>query len=211
MTRAIGFKGADVYCGIGGSGVFRSTNNGNNWIEVNSGINVSANVSSFISYGPAIFVTTWSDVYYTTNDGANWNTATSNLSQNGYAAFSSAILGTNIYTGSGPGVWRRPISEMIVGINSNGNEIPSAFSLGQNYPNPFNPSTKLKFEIAKTGNVKIVVFDVLGRQMQTLVNEVLQPGTYNTSFDASMLSSGVYFYRMEAGDFTDVKRFVVLK
>ncbi len=96
-----------------------------------------------------------------------------------------------------------------VGVEEN--TVPVKYELSQNYPNPFNNSTRLKFEIAKTGNVKIVVYDVLGRQMQTLVNEVLQPGTYNTSFDASVLSSGVYFYRMEAGDFTDVKRFVVLK
>jgi subtilisin-like proprotein convertase family protein len=96
-----------------------------------------------------------------------------------------------------------------VGVEEN--TVPVKYELSQNYPNPFNNSTRLKFAIAKTGNVKITVYDVLGRHMQTLVNEVLQPGTYNTSFDASMLSSGVYFYRMEAGDFTDVKRFVVLK
>jgi subtilisin-like proprotein convertase family protein len=89
--------------------------------------------------------------------------------------------------------------------------VPAKYELSQNYPNPFNPITNIKYSIAKLSSVRIVVYDVLGREVQLLVNEVLQPGTHITSFDASMLSSGVYFYRMEAGDFTDVKKFVVLK
>jgi subtilisin-like proprotein convertase family protein len=103
-----------------------------------------------------------------------------------------------------------------VGVEEN--TVPVKYELSQNYPNPFNSTSILKFTIAKISSVKIVVYDVLGRQVQVLVNEVLQPGTHKTSIDASMLSSGVYFYRIEVhhggsstGDFADVKRFVVLK
>jgi hypothetical protein len=79
------------------------------------------------------------------------------------------------------------------GIRILGENIPVSFSLKQNYPNPFNPTTKFKFEIAKLGNAKLVVFDILGRVVKTLVNGQLKPGTYEVDFDASHLTSGVYF------------------
>ncbi len=102
---------------------------------------------------------------------------------NGYV-----IAGTN-----GQAVWRRPLSEINIGIQTISTEIPSAYSLGQNYPNPFNPVTKIKFDVARTGDVKIVVYDVMGRDVKTLVNESLKPGAYETSFDGSQLSSGFSF------------------
>ena len=85
------------------------------------------------------------------------------------------------------------------------------FSLEQNYPNPFNPVTAIKYTVPKQNLVKLVVYDIIGREVVTLVNEVKQPGNYSVSFDASNLASGVYFYRMAAGDFTDVKKMVLIK
>ncbi len=90
-------------------------------------------------------------------------------------------------------------------------EIPSFYSLSQNYPNPFNPSTSIKFTMPKGDNVKLVVFDILGREVKTLVNEFKNSGSYEVNFDASTLSSGVYFYRLEAGEFTDTKRMLLVK
>jgi hypothetical protein len=78
--------------------------------------------------------------------------------------------------------------------------------LFQNYPNPFNPTTKIKFNVPKSDNVKIIIYDITGREVQTLVNEKLQPGTYETTFDGSQLTSSVYFYRMvirHSGSSTD--------
>jgi hypothetical protein len=92
-----------------------------------------------------------------------------------------------------------------------GSEIPDKYSLLQNYPNPFNSTSNFKFEISKLSDVKIVVFDIAGREVQTLVNERLQPGTYEASFDGSMLTSGVYFYRLTTDGFTETKRMVLLK
>jgi len=97
------------------------------------------------------------------------------------------------------------------GVKKTGNEIPEKYSLEQNYPNPFNSSSNIKFQIINAGRVKLVVFDLLGREVKTLVNEELQPGKYHVSFDASSLSSGIYFYRMEAGDFNSVKKLIMLK
>lgn len=90
-------------------------------------------------------------------------------------------------------------------------EIPNYYSLSQNYPNPFNPSTSIKFTLPEANNVKLVVFDILGKEVTTLVNEFRNTGTYNVDFDASALSSGVYFYRLEAGNFTETKRMLLVK
>ncbi len=86
-----------------------------------------------------------------------------------------------------------------------------SFSLSNNYPNPFNPSTTIKYEVASKTLVTLKVYDVLGREIETLVNGSRNPGEYNVTFDGSKLSSGVYFYRLEAGTFVSVRKLVVLK
>ena len=89
--------------------------------------------------------------------------------------------------------------------------VPLTFSLSQNYPNPFNPSTNLEFGITNQGFVSLKVYDVLGKEVKTLVNEIKPAGRYKVEFDGSSLSSGVYYYRIESGSFVDVKRMVLLK
>jgi len=98
-----------------------------------------------------------------------------------------------------------------VGIGHNGSVVPSVYSLAQNYPNPFNPTTTINFGIPKAGLVKLVVYDILGRVVSTLVNERKDAGMYNVAFDASNISSGVYFYKVEAGDFSSIKKMVLVK
>ncbi|MBL8016320.1 MAG: T9SS type A sorting domain-containing protein, partial [Ignavibacteria bacterium] len=93
----------------------------------------------------------------------------------------------------------------------NNNQVPVKFELGQNYPNPFNPVTNIRYSVPRQSLVKLVVYDILGREVKTLVNEMRTAGTYEAVFDASQFASGVYFYRMESGDFTDVKKLVILK
>ena len=89
--------------------------------------------------------------------------------------------------------------------------VPDKYSLEQNYPNPFNPVTNLEFGISELGLVKLKIYDVTGREVVTLVNEIKEPGYYKIKFKAGNLASGVYFYRMTAGDFSAVKKFIVLK
>ncbi|MEW6512253.1 MAG: family 10 glycosylhydrolase [Bacteroidota bacterium] len=90
-------------------------------------------------------------------------------------------------------------------------ETPTAYSLEQNYPNPFNPYTTIPFEVPATGRVTIVVYDLLGREVETLVDEVRSPGRYTVSWNAGGRSSGVYFVRMAAGGFVAVKRMILIK
>jgi hypothetical protein len=87
----------------------------------------------------------------------------------------------------------------------------SSFVLYQNYPNPFNQSTKIKYQVARSGNVTLKVYDILGREVATIVNEEKKPGVYEVEFNGSALSSGVYFYKLNAGDFTQIKKLLLLK
>jgi hypothetical protein len=89
--------------------------------------------------------------------------------------------------------------------------IPNKNNLSQNYPNPFNPSTKIKFDIPKGSLVKLKIYDILGREVATLVNEKLNPGTYEYEWNGINLSSGVYFYKLEAENFIQTKRMVLIK
>ena len=95
-------------------------------------------------------------------------------------------------------------------------EIPKDYALYQNYPNPFNPTTKIKFAIPSNvkrekSNVKLIIYDALGREIETIVNESLKPGMYSVDWNASQYTSGVYFYRLSTENFTDVKRMLLIK
>jgi|GEM_PF-1163612 len=96
-------------------------------------------------------------------------------------------------------------------ISVQGSEIVKSYELGQNYPNPFNPTTIITYQIPKDGFVTVKVFDALGREIKTLVNDFKSQGKYSVNFDASSLSSGVYFYQLKAGDYTSIKKMVLLK
>src|SRR5262249_5770128 len=88
---------------------------------------------------------------------------------------------------------------------------PQSFNLSQNYPNPFNPTTAITYQLSAVSQVSLRVFDILGQEVATLVNEQKQPGTYSVAWDASDVSSGVYLYRLQTGNFTETKKLVLLK
>ena len=108
-------------------------------------------------------------------------------------------------------VLRYCASGIVTAVDAETDVLPSEFSLGQNYPNPFNPSTNIGFTIADFGLVRIVVYDLLGREVAVLVNERKAPGTYSIRFDASGLSSGIYLYRLTGGRFVQTRKMVVIK
>lgn len=97
----------------------------------------------------------------------------------------------------------------VTGITNN--EIPSVYYLGQNFPNPFNPVTKISYGIMKASGVKITVFDLLGRVISEPVNEYQIPGNYVINFDASKFSSGIYYYKIDAGDFHEIRKMSLIK
>jgi hypothetical protein len=99
----------------------------------------------------------------------------------------------------------------IVGVEEQKDEVPSSFTLYQNYPNPFNPTTRIKYQVASAEKVNLIVYDILGREIATLVNETKPVGNHEVEFDASKLPSGIFFYRLQSGDFTQTKKMMVIK
>jgi len=97
------------------------------------------------------------------------------------------------------------------GVTQNNNELPKEYSISQNYPNPFNPETKIKFDIPQLSDVKLLIYDITGRVVATLVNQELQPGRYEFKFEGNNFASGVYFYSIKAGSFSEVKRMFLIK
>jgi hypothetical protein len=112
--------------------------------------------------------------------------------------------------GSGTNVYGSRLCQSLVGIQNN-SEIPKVYSLSQNYPNPFNPTTSIKFSLPKAGIVKLAVYDILGNEVMTLQNGTMQAGNYILDFNTSNLSSGVYFYKLTADNFTDTKKMMLIK
>jgi hypothetical protein len=204
-------SGSNIFAGTLGNGVYLTTNNGVNWIQ--TGLN-NQSVYSLAVSGSCIFAgTAGNGVYLSMNNGSSWvqknegfsvvPTVNELLIANGYI-----FAGTN-----GQSVWRRPLSDLITEIQPEKNTNPKEYYLGQNYPNPFNAVTKIKFNIA--GNTVeqtfVSVYNILGKEIAVLVNKKLNPGTYEVSFDAGDLPSGVYFYRLTAGKFTDTKKLIIIK
>jgi glycosidase len=104
-----------------------------------------------------------------------------------------------------------PEPGILLDAGDENNSTITTYSLEQNYPNPFNPSTKIRFAIPNSGFVKLKVFDILGREIKTLINNELPAGIHEVNFDASYLSSGIYFYRIESGSFVETKKMILLK
>ncbi len=102
------------------------------------------------------------------------------------------------------------VSATVTDVDS-GTEIPTVYALGQNYPNPFNPSTVIKFSIPNSGLVSLKVFNILGEEVATLINEMKSVGVYEVSFDASNLTTGMYIYRIQSGEFTSTKKMLLIK
>jgi len=134
------------------------------------------------------------------NEGlTNLNIQALTLDNNGY-----------VYAGTENGVWRRPLSE-VTPVEENQIPIPLSFNLSQNFPNPFNPSTAIQYSIPQRSNVTLKIYDILGNELETLVNEEKTMGTYELTWNAANLPSGVYFYQLKAGEFIQTKKMILIK
>ena len=98
-----------------------------------------------------------------------------------------------------------------VGIEKIDDAIPATFELSQNYPNPFNPSTTISYSLPQNNDVVLEIYNTLGQKVATLINQKQTAGTYNVTFDASNLATGVYFYRLQSGNFMEVRKMMLLK
>jgi len=193
----------------GQAGIYRSVNYGVNWELIGLAnldyftlkINSAGHIYAGGFYGAGL--------YRSTNYGVNWYqvqnglynrmVTTINFDNSGYG-----YAGT--YYG---GLYKTNIST--IGINVISTEIPEKYSLSQNYPNPFNPQTVIKFTVPKNSHVKLDVFDALGKKVETLVDQNMNPGTFEVTWNAIAYSSGVYFYKIETEGFSETKRMILTK
>jgi len=161
-----------------------------------------------LPHGGVLVGTDTTGIYFFSDNGDSIKTLNEDLTDLHLHAFAMDSSG-NIYAGTNNGVWRRPLSS-IVSV-SQPPEFPTAFRLEQNYPNPFNPNTIIKFELPKASQVSLTVYDMLGREVSVLVNEKREAGVHEVKFEGSHLASGVYFYRLQAGDYVATKKLLLMK
>ena len=295
------FAGIGTYPFYGDGGVALSTNNGISWTVVNNGL-TNININSLAVSGTNPFAWTDDGVFLSTNNGSNWFNVNQNLPQYmpTYDVFNCLVVnGSNLFAGTEIGVWKRPLSEMIIPVEltsftatANGKEVTlnwstatelnnqgfevqrkfgsnnfvtvgsvkgngtttspnqysyvdklidagkyfyrlkqidyggtfeysneievevrvlDKFTLEQNYPNPFNPTTTIGYVLQEKSNAKLTLLNTLGEEIAVLVNEEQDKGFHKVEFNAVNLPSGVYFYRIHAGNYIETKKMLLLR
>jgi photosystem II stability/assembly factor-like uncharacterized protein len=202
-------SGTNLFAGTFFSdGVYLSTDNGGNWIAMNNGL-TNSNVRSLAVFDTNLFAGTHlGGVFRSANNGISWTTFSEGLTNSDINAL--LVYDSTLFAGTENGVWRRSLSD-ITGVEDQNYEITSQFTLEQNYPNPFNPTTTIRYFIPNSEFVTLKVYDVLGNEVATLVNEEKPAGSYKVNFNAAKLSSGIYFYSLQAGSFTQTKKLILIK
>jgi photosystem II stability/assembly factor-like uncharacterized protein len=234
---APGLPNPNIYCvatrdtgevfagGIGG--VSRSTNAGDSWVHISAPLgNIVAKAIAVDLSGDIIVSTTDKRVFRTTDNGTTWARDTIGvpvsthkaLATSGEPAAGPPIQFISALTGRGARLFAADTLGLVLRYvrSASGEETPDGVvpwraSLEQNYPNPFNPKTGIRYQVPSISDVKLMVYDLLGREVTVLVNERKAPGSYEVKFDASGLASGVYVYRLRAGDFVASKKLLLLK
>ena len=211
MNSLTGFAGLN-------NSTLKTTNGGTNWILVGGGSCTPERMNfRNLLLGYAVGYTGSSGTNYTimntTNGGISWQIQMSST----YDTYNDLCF-TNDNTGwvvSGGFLYGGKIFKTTTGgttgINNITGDIPVHFSLSQNYPNPFNPVTRIKFDLPKSSNVKLVIYDVLGREIETIVNDNKKAGTYEVDWDGNNYASGVYFYKLVTDEYTETKKMVLIK
>jgi hypothetical protein len=203
-----------IFAGTYRGGVFLSTNNGTSWNTINTGL-TDLNIFDLAVSGKNLFAgTQLGGIFLSTNNGTSWASVNAGLANSPVWALmvidEDLFAGTSGSTGS---VWKRPLSEMITStsVGQASSQLPKIYNLRQNYPNPFNPSTTISFSLPSKSFVTLKVFDIMSREVTTLINKELSAGNYLQKWNAVNISSGIYFYRLQAGAFTETKKLVLLK
>jgi len=211
MSNSVFDKSTMYATNWSGGNVYKTTNFGDNWALLRT--NVSSGWGSDVCREDPTLVLTGSygsPTFLSTNNGVNFSTYTCTGGAGAGIIVPDRGFLINMMTG---GLFKMSfnysvITEIKETIIS---EIPKSFNLYQNYPNPFNPTTMIKFDLPKSGVVKLSVYDNLGKEIQSIINGYRNSGSYEINFDGSKLSTGVYFYRITTNEISETKRMLLIK
>jgi len=213
--------------------VFQNWSNGNT--DTSQVVNINTNISNYTANFKTQYKLTTTvnplglpvtnptgNQYWDENSSVNLSVTPTQVQYNGKTYYFQRWIGAgnNSYTGTNASVMlnmTNPISQIAfydtisTGISNLGTEIPEKYSLYQNYPNPFNPTTNIKFDVPAASFTSLKVYDINGREVAELVNQNLQAGKYEYSFNAATLSSGIYYFKLVSGEFNQIKKMILLK
>ena len=207
----VSFTDANTGTVVGSHGtILRTTTGGVTWMLQSSGTNAELGAVSFTDANTGTVVGEVGTILRTTNGGATWM-----LQSSGTNAWLGAISFTDANTGTavgGYGTILRTTTGGTVWVREEPHGLkPRKFMLSQNYPNPFNPSTIIRYQLPVASYVTLKIYNVLGQEVATLVHEEMKPGRYEVTWAGSGFASGVYFYRLQAGSYTETKKLVLMR
>ena len=210
LSVCVNSKG-HILAGTLSNGIFITADDGKNWIQSNNGLTNKEVRKIVVDSLGHLFAGTNGGVFQSNNDGISWTQSQpKNLEDQRILSMAFDHEGY-LYAGTAFGSVWRSILPTTLDVKSNAIPVIDDYLLSQNYPNPFNPSTIIEYSVPQTSLISLKVFDILGREVVTLENEEKPSGTYVIEFDGSKLPSGVYFYRIQAGDFIQTKKMILLR
>ncbi len=204
---------AERIIGISKTGfIFTSTNNGTDWkFDLGTpGSNLLNRIipRSLIISNNNLFLGSDNGLYISEDYGQSWIP----IGLNNKIILSLFVKGDYLFAGTEDyGIWKRSISEILTDIDYDKDNITTSFHLLQNYPNPFNPTTRIKFNLPKTVFTKLIVYDVMGREVRKLVNKEMEAGNHEIEFNSMGLSSGIYFYKIQTEEFAQTNKMILMK
>ncbi len=212
FTYSLAVIDSTLFMGNDINAVLRSFDLGYNWAVCDSGLPIGHSIPNVVAIGNNLIAgTSFNGVYFSNDMGDYWKPANNGLQSESLSVWSLAVIDDYVFASVGTSLWRRPFSE-ITSVERINLKSLKDFELRQNYPNPFNPTTTISFYIPSRSLVSLKIFDILGRKVATIINnEILSAGNYSKQWNASHFSSGVYFYQLKAGTFTETKKLILLR
>lgn len=211
FTYAFTSTGTNIFAGTDLHGCYITTNNGTSWSLVSNGL-PSLFINSMAAYHSVVFAGTHQGVAYTTNNGYQWYPFSSGLPANSWI-YAMAVDSPYVYAGlysPQQGIYRRLLSDLVP-VESENQTVPGKFILQQNYPNPFNPETNIKFELPRSEHITMNIYDVKGELIQKLINRNMNAGKYKIKWKGNDYPSGIYFYKIRAGEYAETRKMVLIK